>query len=1260
MSFFGGMGQSAIKNLGNGGTMDGDVTVTGDLTVNGGIALTLSEVLQGTSTIDVNSTEALLVRKNGDGGDIFIVDTTNSEVDVFGTLNIDQNSNASSLVIDTEATSAHGIYFNSPAITTGNVILVDGANSLTTGRLAYFGSNSSDTSTRNLFEIQNINASATGATALKITQNSTGLGVHSTGTILIDQSAGTSNSAVLRLEADRGSADQDSGEIRFYNQGGSDHDYARIVGVRGGADNSGYLQFRTSEAGTEGTRMTISSTGIGIGTDSPSTPIHIKQDNSTTDTTNGLLIENDGTGDAVAQFLLTGTKRVMMGIDNSDSDKFKIVQGVSDLGTADATVIAFDASKNIAIGHANPDATLHISSAGAKEIRVQSSDSASRLRLEGATQADIVLKDTAGGSNTKTMQQVIMDDVFKFRTLTDAGSIGVDPVLQMNLATGNIGIGTASPSSRLHLYQQGDATNNELTLEVDSASGGNTGNQYITMIREDTNRGNEIRFLTHPHGGSATHKFSLGQTDSDEAGVDGTEFYIGRSSLGANPDFVISSAGDTTLAGTLTVTGGTIKSGSTIGIDGNGIGTGNIYLNGGVIVNENSNDVDFRIESNDNANMFFVDGGNNTIGIGTATPSSYDVGGNNLVIYENGNAGLTIATGTGHAGNIHFADGTSGNEAYRGIIQYNHAEDALKLATSGNNRLVLDDNSRISLSNNDGGANNTTFGNLAGAALTTNGNRNSLFGHLAGNDISSGQENTLMGYTAGEKIATGLYNTAIGSQSFVTNVDGDFNTAIGYGALYSFEASNNAEGSNTIVGANASFHLDSGQYNTMVGTSAGESSAGTITYQMNVGVGYKALFDLTTGDGNVAIGSESASNLTIGNYNISIGKNTLITEGVGNGTTAVGNGAGGYQNSDSNNEATGNSLFGYVAGEFNVTGTNNTYIGYESGKGALNQSNSANTGLGYGSLKSITTGNSNTAIGAYAMQIATTATVNTAIGGEAMSGITTGAVQDAVAVGYGAFKGHTSTSTGTNGTVAIGRATLFSLTTGDKNTAIGYKAMTSQTTGARNTVIGYEAMFTADGGEDYNTIIGSQAGYYINNDASHDNVIIGKNALQGGTGTILGNVAIGSGAMDAVSNNNQTGVVAIGNDALGALTSGASNTAIGYQSGLYLTTGGSNTYVGYEAGKGVDGTPQTGGNNVAIGQGSGVLLQGSATSNTFVGTAAGDVVTTGTNNVIIGTLADPNTATGTNQTVIGYNAVGQGDNTVTLGDSNVTHVCLGH
>ena len=42
----------------------------------------------------------------------------------------------------------------------------------------------------------------------------------------------------------------------------------------------------------------------------------------------------------------------------------------------------------------------------------------------------------------------------------------------------------------------------------------------------------------------------------------------------------------------------------------------------GVIINDGSTDVDFRVESNGNANMLFVDGGTDRIGIGTASPTS--------------------------------------------------------------------------------------------------------------------------------------------------------------------------------------------------------------------------------------------------------------------------------------------------------------------------------------------------------------------------------------------------------------------------------------------------------------------------------------------------------------------------------------------------------------------------------------------------------------------------------------------------------------
>jgi len=46
-----------------------------------------------------------------------------------------------------------------------------------------------------------------------------------------------------------------------------------------------------------------------------------------------------------------------------------------------------------------------------------------------------------------------------------------------------------------------------------------------------------------------------------------------------------------------------------------------VDLDGGVVINESSADADFRVESNGNANMLFVDGGNDRVGIGTASPA---------------------------------------------------------------------------------------------------------------------------------------------------------------------------------------------------------------------------------------------------------------------------------------------------------------------------------------------------------------------------------------------------------------------------------------------------------------------------------------------------------------------------------------------------------------------------------------------------------------------------------------------------------------
>ena len=64
------------------------------------------------------------------------------------------------------------------------------------------------------------------------------------------------------------------------------------------------------------------------------------------------------------------------------------------------------------------------------------------------------------------------------------------------------------------------------------------------------------------------------------------------------------------------------------------------YMNfGETVVNESSENIDFRVESNDNANMIFVDAGSNEVGIGTGNPgATFDVAGSararNMLITE--------------------------------------------------------------------------------------------------------------------------------------------------------------------------------------------------------------------------------------------------------------------------------------------------------------------------------------------------------------------------------------------------------------------------------------------------------------------------------------------------------------------------------------------------------------------------------------------------------------------------------------------------
>jgi hypothetical protein len=105
-----------------------------------------------------------------------------------------------------------------------------------------------------------------------------------------------------------------------------------------------------------------------------------------------------------------------------------------------------------------------------------------------------------------------------------------------------------------------------------------------------------------------------------------------------------------------------------------------------VTINEDSDDVDFRVESNGNANMLYVNGGEDKVGIG-ADPDlgvlhikTADSGGgingaaDELCLEGSGNVGMSILSGNDQAGRIYFGD--DGDDDI-GQIRYNHDDNSL-------------------------------------------------------------------------------------------------------------------------------------------------------------------------------------------------------------------------------------------------------------------------------------------------------------------------------------------------------------------------------------------------------------------------------------------------------------------------------------------------------------------------------------------------------------------------------------------------------
>ncbi len=228
----------------------------------------------------------------------------------------------------------------------------------------------------------------------------------------------------------------------------------------------------------------------------------------------------------------------------------------------------------------------------------------------------------------------------------------------------------------------------------------------------------------------------------------------------------------------------------------------------------------------------------------------------------------------------------------------------------------------------------------------------------------------------------------------------------------------------------------------------GDASPFVVDADGNVGVGIAvptAKFEVSGGDAkirtltvgsggggifkNTAFGFNALAANTTGENNTAIGREALLTNTTSSFLTAIGQGA----LKVNNGSTTGNVAVGNGTLTASTTG-------------------SANVAVGTFALIASTTGNQNTGLGHRAIQNATTASSNTAVGYQVMSGLTTGDGNTAI----GHLAGQNITTGGNN--ITIGRVDVISPTGNDQlnigNLIFGTGVGTAAVFGTGNVGIG--------------------------------------------------------------------------------------------------------------------------------------------------------------------------------------------------------------
>ena len=209
-------------------------------------------------------------------------------------------------------------------------------------------------------------------------------------------------------------------------------------------DGSGTLSFSTISGYTDSDVETYLNTSmiytdatndrLGIGTSSPAEPLHVQEGSSGITSRAGTIALIEGSGNTKVSIAsgTTSTGQLLFG-SSADNDAGRIIYDHSDDGlqvwTNGSRAVDIDSSGNVGIGTTSPDNTLMVQ--GASTNGASSSGNVALFEGPSGTNGLKIFVDDA--ENAAGLQTIAGDD------------------LLLNPHNGNVGIGTTSPTTELHI-----------------------------------------------------------------------------------------------------------------------------------------------------------------------------------------------------------------------------------------------------------------------------------------------------------------------------------------------------------------------------------------------------------------------------------------------------------------------------------------------------------------------------------------------------------------------------------------------------------------------------------------------------------------------------------------------------------------------------------------------------------------------------------------------------------------------------------------